>query len=1037
MDFLTPLIVVMKCLWEPIVRRFGYIKNLDRNFEKLNKEARDLYNRREDVTLEIDRSTTEKITTNECKGWLDEVEKIENQLNDMGEEYQEDKKCLRGCCPDVYSRMKLAERVQNMIGNVTDLKEKSKFEGGIVVDAPPEVAGMMLAPTIEIETSSDHTLQNILRCIRDVGIKKIGIWGMGGIGKTTVMKNLNWHPEMAQMFEIIIWVTVSKEWSTRKIQNQITQRVGLKVEDFEPDHLVALRLFKYLKTEKFLLLLDDVWDIVDLDSVGIPAPSVGNDCKVVLTTRYRNVCHKMRTDVEVKVEVLSQEESWQLFCKEVGNVADHPSIAPLAKHIVQECGGLPLAIIVVGGALRKEDDVHVWSNALTELRSPATSWIEEMEEEVFRRLKFSYDRLKDDNTKKCFLYVALYPEDHPIEVKELIEYWRAEGFLNGAQNLAQARDKGHSILKKLIDSSLLSGYPNAKFVRVHDVIRDMALRLTSTKGEECRFLARAGVGMEEPPIEDEWKEVKRISLMNNQLLGLPEKPECSMLSALLLQQNSSLIAIPDSFFKHMCTLRVLDLSSTCIKSLPPSLGNLVNLHGLYLNDCRDLSGLPSQVGALKRLEVLHLRCTSIEDEGLLRCRTRGIKFLPAEIGELTCLGCLEVSFSRYNVVNDIPIEDLTMAMTPDGIFSRPWIREDDGSLWMLDNIDMDKPQMIPGGVLSKLSLLEELRIDMHLREERWNLSVAEALMAVCSLKELTTLDFHFPRVEYLEHFIQSSRSWKRGLTAFRFSVGHHVALGYFSDDSAGTYEHERCNRCLIYQGAGSVSHAVAEVLNYADGFHIEGNNNIPELSEFGVENMNRLTLCFIRECNEMASIINGTGIQEVALPNLKNLFIWHLPKLRSFWEGPVQVGSLVSLRVLHLTGCPMLQKAFSMDMVRQLSNLQDLFVRDCSSIEEIFDDREVEMAVDYEDLLPKLWNLDLRDLPQLARISKPTSLSWQLLRTITIEDCLNLKNLPFDRQNAERLSIIEGEREWWDVLEWEDEDTKLLLQPKFYKLSYM
>ncbi|XP_058106914.1 uncharacterized protein LOC131250647 [Magnolia sinica] len=1032
MNFLTPLKSVLEFLWEPVAQRIGYVKNLESNFEKLNDEARDLYNRRDDVKLEIRRSKTEKIPTNECKGWLEKVEKIENKLKEIAEEYKEDKKCLIGCCPDVFSSMKLGARVQNMISDVIDLKKKSKFEGGIVVNAPLVKAGMMLAPTIEIETSSDRTLKNIVRCIEDVGIKKIGIWGMGGVGKTTVMQNLRCHPKVTRMFEIVIWVAVSKDWSTRKVQNQIMRRLREKVIDYDPDHFVAQKLSQSLETKKFLLLLDDVWDPVDLDSLGIPSPSIlDNDCKIVLTTRYPNVCHKMRTDEEVKVEVLSKEESWQLFRKEVGKVVEHPSIVPLAKGIVQECGGLPLVITTVGGALRKEDNVHVWSNTLTELRSPATSWIEEMDEEVFKRLKFSYDRLKDGNMKKCFLYIALYPEDHMINAKELIEYWRAEGFLDGARNLAQARDKGHSVLKKLTDSSLLREYPNAEFIRVHDVLRDMALRLTSTKGKECRFLARAGVGMEEPPIEDEWKEAKRISLMNNRLLGLLEKPECSMLSALLLQGNESLTAIPESFFKHMYALRVLDLSGTCIMTLPPSLGNLVNLNGLHLNNCRNLSGLPSQVGALKRLEALHLRCTNIQHEGLHRCHTSGIKFLPIEIGELTYLRRLEVSFSRYNVGNGIPVEDLMMAITTDGIFSGSWIREDDGSVVMLDDIDIDKPQMIPAGVLWKFSLLEELRIDVHPEDKRWNSSVAEAVMAVCSLKELTTLDFHFPRVEYLEHFIRSSQSWKRGLTAFRFSVGHHVAQGYFSYD---TNENERWNRCLIYEGGGSVSHAVVEVLSHADGFHIEGNNTIQELSEFGMENMNQLALCFIRECNEMMHVINGTGIKESALPSLKNLFIWHLPRLRSIWEGPVQVGSLASLTVLHLTGCPMLRKVFSMDMVRQLSNLEDLFIRDCSSIEEIFDDKEVEMAVDYDDLMPKLWKLDIRDLPQLARISKRTSSSWRGLSTIVVEDCPNLKSLPFDGQNAKRLSRIHGEREWWNTLEWEDEGIKLRLLRKFYRL---
>lgn len=106
---------------------------------------------------------------------------------------------------------------------------------------------------------------------------------------------------MTKLFEIIIWITISKDCSIRKLQAEIAQRFSLQLSNDDSNESVASKLFQCLTGKKFLLLMDDVWDKVDLDDIGIPCPNQKNGCKVVLTTRYRDVCHKMKTDEEIKV----------------------------------------------------------------------------------------------------------------------------------------------------------------------------------------------------------------------------------------------------------------------------------------------------------------------------------------------------------------------------------------------------------------------------------------------------------------------------------------------------------------------------------------------------------------------------------------------------------------------------------------------------------------------------------------------------------------------------------------------------------------
>ena len=164
---------------------------------------------------------------------------------------------------------------------------------------------------------------------------------------------------------------------------------------------------------KFLLLLDDIWERIDLAKVGVPFPaSSRNASKIVFTTRLVDVCGPMEAQKRFKVECLADQDAWELFLKKVGEetLESHPDIPELAQTVAKECSGLPLALITTGRAMSSKKTPEEWSYAIQMLRRSAYEF-PGMEKEVFRLLKFSYDSLSSDVLRSCLLYCSLFPED--------------------------------------------------------------------------------------------------------------------------------------------------------------------------------------------------------------------------------------------------------------------------------------------------------------------------------------------------------------------------------------------------------------------------------------------------------------------------------------------------------------------------------------------------------------------------------------------------------------------------------------------------
>ncbi|GLT57124.1 hypothetical protein SLA2020_301160 [Shorea laevis] len=597
-------------------------QNFKDDVDDLRKRVADLKRRRNDKEAEL--LTVDdlgKQVKEEVQGWLEDARKvIEIEMLDIEEQVQN---------VSYLSRGNLGRRVRQKIQDVREIYNRGSFPEGLVIERPPTIGITLPIENIVGEVDVKEKIWEYL-ISHEVGI--IGVCGIGGVGKTTIMKHI--HNELlneAARFKKVVWVTVSHPLIVFRLQRDIASAMNKSLPDYGDELNRASRLMEVMKTVKYALILDDVWDKFTLHRVGIPEPTMENGCKIVITSRSIDVCNYLRCQI-VKVPPLSEQESLNLFLDKVGqDVLQIPNLEKILKLMVVECAGLPLAIVVIAGSMRGVIDIREWRSALRELRHCVVDMEKDSEDEIFKRLKFSYDRLPSSSIQKCFSYCSLYPEDWEIRREDLIENWICEGIVEKLGSRREMHDRGHDILNRLENNCLLEKANRQACVKMHDVLRDMALRIKSTG--PGRFMVKGGMGLTKIPDEDEWSEdLDKVSLMENEISYIPVNmsPKCLLLSNLILEGNEGLRQISECFFANMPLLKFLDLSKTGIEALPNSICGLKNLTALILCGCRSLERMPclSKLKALKKLDL---------DGAGLRVAPEGIEMLEnLEYLDLSC-----------------------------------------------------------------------------------------------------------------------------------------------------------------------------------------------------------------------------------------------------------------------------------------------------------------------------------------------------------------------------------------------------------------
>lgn len=670
MDFVASIVGAVvaeacRCSFGSACSKVKSSVNFQNDLEDLEKKMKELIDLRDDVKLQLVIAENDgRSPATKVKNWLRKVDDIELQMNSMRAHVKFNDKKICGCLFGYNLGIRLGKRVARIHEQVeTQLKAGSFTPSTISVSYPAMTAEHIPGPAIEDQTTASRTLAELMRMLNDDKLHRIGVWGMGGVGKTTLVKSLNNKLKSTcsmQPFSIVIWATVSKELDMQRVQKRIAERLNLEVKMEESFQRTASRLYQRLeKEERFLVIFDDVWEKIDLDCLGIPRPELHKGSKIILTSRFSEVCRQMMTDVEVKVNVLNEEESWELFSLSAGEVVSLEQVRPFAEAVARECCGLPLAIITMGSAMRGKAMVELWKHALNKLQR-SVPCIGGIENKVYNPLKWSYDSLESNNARACFLCCALFPEDFSIEVSELVQYWLAESLIDEQNNWEDTVNNGIALVELLKDSCLLEDGAREGTVKMHDVVRDVAIWIASSLEDEHKSLVRSGICLSEISEVDLSNSLKRVSFMYNNINKLPDSEiQCSKASTLLLQGNHPLVEVPESFLQGFLALRALNISGTRIPFLPLSLLQLSELRALLLSNCFFLEGLPP-LGALSKLQVLDLSATRIRElpgemENLINLRQLNLsrthylnKIQAGIVSRWACLEVLDMTLSAYH-----------------------------------------------------------------------------------------------------------------------------------------------------------------------------------------------------------------------------------------------------------------------------------------------------------------------------------------------------------------------------------------------------
>ncbi|XP_028771140.1 disease resistance protein At4g27190-like [Neltuma alba] len=831
----------------------------------IQERVREAINRTERIDGEVDK-------------WKNDVESLIAEVEKLEEELRANNGCLRGWCP-TWRRYCLCKKLAKTTHRMIDLNtECGRFN---------QVAHPVIAPNIEFLSSQNFkffsstqiAFHQLWEALQDDGSSMIGLWGMGGSGKTSLMRVVGKKAQESPLFDRVVPTTISQSPDIRKIQGDIADALGLELKE-ESETGRAKRIAQRLRSgERILITLDDLWDVLTLEDIGIPlGENHQRSLKVVLTTRILDVCNRMECQKKIRLDLLKEDEAWTLFQTHANYVYDVAK-EDMAREIAIECKGLPIAIVVVGTCL-KEKGVDEMKVMLYRLRNSKPNIVDKGVRKAFTCLELSYDYLATPKAKLLLLMCAMFPEDHDIGVEDLFRYGVGLGLCEDVDLFETARSQVRATINYLIDSSLLrhSSKLNTKsqeYVTMHDMIRDFALWKASEEDRTIKVNCRKELN--ELIADEVVKNCYAASswYANNKQFQFPSQLDAPKLEFLLLH-SQNLLDMSNASFEGTKGLKALIIRPSYFGfgirlSLSQSIQQLSSLRTLRLQGCN--LGDISFVVSLTRLEILDLQRSMFER------MPNGIENLN-KLKLLDLLGC-KIGECCYKV-------------------------------------------------LGRCSQLEELYISMHFLQSK-NANCHECFMAPIALTKLRryTLEIGMHGIRYLPSPNKSARYLCLG------SLNIGIVSGGIKDLAQRAIEIE------FYKLEGGSRNFMPNVVQAIGGMNELSKLCLRRCSEMEciIDKINahedaiapRLDELVLEDMDNLQQLHRGLSSFSL-FQKLERLRISNCSQLLYIFPADCNLGNL---KFLNISGCPRLTSLFPVSAVCTLLSLQVLRIESCSELKHL------------------------------------------------------------------------------------------------------